>query len=435
MGETARSVVTCDLEGRIQTFSRGAEAVFGYAADEAIGRMRVSAFSPGLIVLGHVGAWLDAARRDGRFETRTVFLRKDGTPFSADIRITPTFRGGRGGAPIGFCGVTVPRPDVPVAEAMPRISLGTRLLAALVVTRAPFLSATVVPVLGALAAFIAARGFEAVDPWAFGLALLGAVSLHLAANVLNDHFDHHSGADPANNDYFQPYSGGSRAIELGLITPAGLLRLGLGFLTAATACGVALALTVTPDVLWLGLIGAAIAVFYTAPPLRLVARKGLGELSVGLAFGPGLAIGTWTVLEGGLGAAAVQGGLAVGVPMGLLIAAILWINEFPDYESDRATGKRNLVVVLGRSAARHGFTALLGGAFASVVVAVALGVLPWTALLALGAAPIAVGAVRILYVHFEDRALIDANAATIRLQVVFGALLAVGLLASRLPFG
>src|SRR5512147_2656635 len=96
-----KSVITCDLEGRIETYNPGAQAIFGYQPDEVIGQKRVSLFSPGLVVLGHVQNWLKEAREKGEFRSRTVFLRKDGTPFTADVRITPTFRNER---QIGYCG-------------------------------------------------------------------------------------------------------------------------------------------------------------------------------------------------------------------------------------------------------------------------------------------------------------------------------------------
>ena len=122
--DQVKSVITCDMEGRIETFNEGAEQLFGYKPEEVIGRKRVSLFSPGPIVLAHVPNWLKTASEQGEYNGQTVFLRRDGEPFAADIRITPTFRGGE---QIGFCGVTVARPDLPVAQAMPKTSLATRI--------------------------------------------------------------------------------------------------------------------------------------------------------------------------------------------------------------------------------------------------------------------------------------------------------------------
>lgn len=140
-----KSVVTCDLEGRIETVNSAAIKIFGYTADELIGKKRVSLFSPGLVVLGHVTKWLKTAVKDGEYRGRTVFVRKDGSRFAADIRITPTFRDGK---QIGYCGVTTPLPDVNPDDAMPAISLYTRIFSWLVITRAPFLTATIVPEIG-----------------------------------------------------------------------------------------------------------------------------------------------------------------------------------------------------------------------------------------------------------------------------------------------
>ncbi len=421
---TVKSVITCDLEGRIQTFNEGAVQIFGYAPEEVIGKKRVSLFSPGLVVLGHVGNWLKTAREQGEWQGRTVFLKRDGTPFVADIRITPTFRAGK---QIGYCGVTTPRYDIPVEEAMPKISFMTRLFRWVVITRAPFLTATLVPLLVG-AAWAAASGRAEPFPWLlFVLALLGGVAMHVAANVFNDYFDWRSGTDPLNNDYFQPLSGGSRAVELGLISEQGLFRVASAALAVATAIGVLLVALGRPALIFFGLFGAFSVFFYTAPPLRLAARRGLGELFVGLNFGPLMTAGMVYTLTGTVG----WSDFFIGLPMGLLIAAVLWINEFPDLEADRAGGKINLVVVLGRPAARWGYLLLVGGAFALVLAGALAGTLPLSALLMLAALPIAVYTTAITFRHYADRSLVRANAWTINLLLLAGVLLALGVYLSR----
>lgn len=415
-----KSVITCDLEGRVETFNKGAEEIFGYRPEDVIGQKRVSLFSPGTIVLGHVNDWLNTAREEGEFKTRTVFLRQDGTPFAADIRITPTFRDGN---QIGYCGVTVPRPDVDVAEAMPETTLATRLFSWLVITRAPFLTATIIPILIG-AAWVVAQGTASPFPWGlFGLVLFGGIAMQIAANTFNDYFDWTSGTDLANNDYLLPYTGGSRSIELGLITEKGLLRVAVSALGIATLMGLALIVLRGPGLLPFGLVGTFFIYFYTAPPLRLAARRGLGELAVGLSFGPLMVAGTAYALTGELSWA----DFFAGLPIGLLVTAILWINQFPDVPSDALTGKRNLVVVLGQRRARWGYLLLLCGAFGSAIVGVLTGVFPDGLVLVLGALPLAMYATVILFRHYTDRALIKANAATIQLHMLSGLLLAAGL--------
>ena len=415
-----KSVITCDLEGRIQTYNKGAEQLFGYTADEVIGKQRVSAFSPGLIVLEHVGNWLKTARENGEFTGQTVFVRKDGSLFAADIRITPTWRDGK---QIGYCGVTTPRPDVPVSAATPRIGLATRFFRWLVVTRAPFLTATIVPVLTG-AAWAVATGRATPFPWlAFALALVGGIAMHVAANTFNDYFDWRSGTDPANNDYFMPFSGGSRSIGLGLINEKGLLRVALIALGVSAVAGLALVALGRPALLAFGIVGAFSTYFYTAPPLRLAARRGLGELLVGLNFGPLMVAGTVYALTGTLS----WPDFFVGLPAGLLITAVLWINQFPDAHADEATGKINLVVVLGKERARWGYLALLVTAFVAVIGGTLAGVLPGGALLALAALPIGVYTSLVLFRRYASRSLVKANQYTIVLHLLTGLLLAAGI--------
>ncbi len=415
-----KSVITCDLEGRIETFNPAAAEIFGYRAEEVIGQKRVSLFSPGHVVLGHVTNWLKVAREEGEFRTRTVFLRRDGAPFAADIRITPTFRDGQH---IGYCGVTEPLPDVDPAQAMPEIGLATRLFGWLVVTRAPFLTATIVPILVG-AAWAVAQGLATPFPWGvFTLVLLGGVAMHVAANTFNDYFDWTSGADPANNAYFLPYSGGSRAIELGLISEKKLLRVAVAALGVAVVAGLALLAVRGPGLLPFGLIGAFCVYFYTAPPLRLAARRGLGELAVGMNFGPLMTAGASFALTGHLSWV----DFFVGLPVGLLTTAILWINQIPDAPSDALTGKRNLVVVLGARRARWGYALLMVAAFGSVVIGVGAGTLPTGPVLMLVSLPLAAYATRLLFRHYADRRLIRANALTIQLHLLAGLLLAAGL--------
>jgi 1,4-dihydroxy-2-naphthoate octaprenyltransferase len=420
IASSTKSVITCDLEGRIETYNAGAEELFGYPAKEVIGKKRVSLFSPGQVVLQHVPTWLKIASEKGEYETDTVFVRRDGTPVAAHIRITPTFKAGQ---QIGFCGVTEPLTDVSPEQVAPQISTFTRVFTWLVITRAPFLTAIIVPVLAG-AAWVSYAGLVTPFPWLlFVLTLLAGISMHIAANTFNDYFDWKSGTDQLNNSYFLPYSGGSRSIELGLITEKALFRVALVALLISGGLGITLAYLSSPWVLLIGALGAFFSYFYTAPPLRLAARYGLGELSIFLNFGPLPTLGAVVAMTGILSWDAAL----VGIPIGLLTTAILWINQFPDEEGDRAAGKNNLVVVLGKANARWGYVLLLAVAFILPLYWIWSGLFPLTALLVLLALPMAINATRILMRDYEKRSLVKANATTINLQLVFGLLLAIGL--------
>jgi len=422
--QNIKSVITCDLEGRIQTFNEGAQQLFGYRPDEVIGKKRVSLFSPGLTVLEHVAHWLKIAREQGEFSSTTVFLNRDGNPIPAEIRITPTFKNGK---QIGYCGITRPLSHVDPDDVAPKISLSTRIFSWLVITRAPFLTAIVVPILIA-AAWVAVQ--DQVNPFptiVFWMVLIAGMSLHIAANTFNDYFDWRSGADKINNDYFMPYSGGSRSIELGLISERALFRVACISLLISAGLGVILTLISGPGILLFGLVGAFSAYFYTAPPLRLIARRGLGELTVGLNFGPLAVAGAVYAITGQVALT----DFLLGIPIGLLTIAILWINQFPDEQADRASGKINLVVVLGKARARWGYLLLLATAFGSLIYWLVTGLFPPGAGLALLVLPLGIHASRVLMHEYEQRTLVRANVATIKLHFLFGVLFAIGLLFSR----
>lgn len=416
-----KSVITCDLEGRIETFGDGSEKMFGYTKAEIIGKKRVSLFSPGQVVLQHVPNWLATASKEGEYVGRTVFVRKNGEPFAADIRITPTFKDG---VQVGFCGVTEEL-DMDAKEAMPEVSLMTKIFTWLVITRAPFLTAIIVPILIG-AAWVATLGLASPFPWSkFLMALFAGISMHVAANTFNDYFDWKSGSDPANNNYFLPYSGGSRSIELGLVNEKTLFIVASIALAVSAILGILLTLQSGLGVLVFGALGAFFSYFYTAPPLRLAARRGLGELSVGLSFGPLAVAGTVYALTGAVSLA----DFLAGVPIGLLTVAILWINQFPDEEADKATGKHNLVVLLGKQRARWGYVLLLVAAFGLAAYwTLVTGVFPFGALLILGGLPIAIQATRVILREYAERSLVRANVATIQLHAVAGLLMAAGIL-------
>lgn len=419
------SVITCDMEGRIETFSPGAQFLFGYTEGEVVGKKRVSLFSPGEVVLGHVPAWLKTASEKGEFETDTVFVRKDGSRFAAHIRITPTFKGGKAsGEQIGYCGQTRAI-DADPDDIMPKTSVATRIFKGVVIGRLPFLTASLIPALLAAAWVTAGPSAPAAFPWGlFALVMLGTALLHLAANTFNDYFDWTSGTDEQNNDYFLPFSGGSRSIELGLITPRGLFLVASLALAGAAACGAALALMDRPLVLAFGAVGALSGFFYTAPPIRLAARRGLGELFVGLNFGPLMTAGAAYALRGEL----VAADFLIGIPMGLLTTAILWVNEIPDTPADVRAGKVHLVATLGVSRARWGYVSLLVAAFGAAAGLALAGIVPMGTLLVFLAAPIAVWTGIKVVRHYADRTLAKASAGTIGLHLVAGLATCAGLL-------
>lgn len=234
------------------------------------------------------------------------------------------------------------RPINPVTEDFAGKSLSRAAKRAFHATRPKFFPASVLPVLAGTAwGAYAANQF---DLYVFSLALLATVCVHAASNVLNDVGDEIIGTDRRNEQRIYPYTGGSRFIQMGILTQSRMARLGVALLVIAALAGIALFIEKGPVVLLFGVAGIALGVLYSLGPVKLSAI-GLGETAVAIAFG---------VLPV-TGAAWLQGAtidttlLLFSLPVSAWVAAILLINEVPDIEADAASGKGTLPVRLGLS--------------------------------------------------------------------------------------
>ena len=420
MSEQLKSVITCDLDGKIETLSEGAVKLFGYSEREMIGKGRVSDFSDGQIVLGHVANWLNEAVIKGAWEGNTVFLHKNGKEIPCHIKITPTK--GKEGEHIGYCGVTTPLKNKTPDEVRPKISILTKIFTWMVIMRLPFLSATFVPIFAG-AAVTSMLGQDVSWGWLI-LTLLAGSLLHIGTNTSNDYFDHISGTDALNYNYSNKgLNGGSRSIQMGLISPKGILTVAIIAFTLSAVAGIPLIIKSGLSILWLGLIGFFSGLFYTAPPFKFSSRKGMGELLIGLNFGPLMVAGSALVQTGQL----LPQAFLAGIPIGFLIAAVVYMNEFPDYDSDKATGKNTLIVVFGPEKARAGYVALVASAFASIVILAINGTVPMLSLIALLAVYFGYTATRTLYKYYNNRLLQPANWGTIIMHSVTGILFCIGM--------
>jgi 1,4-dihydroxy-2-naphthoate octaprenyltransferase len=365
-----KSVIICDMEGLITNLNDGAIKMFGYDSKELVGKKRVSIFSPGEIVLQNVLGWLKNANETGEHNTKTNFVRKDGSTFSAKIKITPNFADGKDKPQTGYCGITEEIDE----NVNIKINLGTKIIKGVAITRVGFASASLFPVF-LVGCYYAGIGDSLFSPLSLTLTTFGILFFHLFSNLYNDFFDVTHGTDEANTEYFNAgmnspilkgaqLSGGSRAVELGLITLKGTKNLAnimfsLGVITAAGILYLSFLNTGSTSNLinsaLIAIIGVLIGYFYTAKPIRLSSLYGLGELSIFLAFGPLLTLGTGFAISNdtiGLFTSEFYNLLILGIPIGLLTTNILFINQYPDYTSDKEMGKNNLVVLLGKKSSR-----------------------------------------------------------------------------------
>ena len=255
----------------------------------------------------------------------------------------------------------------------PRLSLGWLVFRA---TRLPFLSATLIPVLIGIAIAALHGSFDLA---AAVLTIIGANAVHLALNVANDVFDARLGADEQNVNPTK-FSGGSRVIQYGLVSLRRMtaisavlyaVGIGVGLYLLATRFSVALLL--------IGIAGILISLFYTAPPVKLVYR-GLGELATAIGFGPLMLVGAYVVQTRGT---LTPEPFVASIPIALLVALILYVNEVPDRSGDARAGKRTLPVRLPKSAVINGYLLAAVGAFTVIVLGILAGLLPIPTILAL----------------------------------------------------
>ena len=281
-------------------------------------------------------------------------------------------------------------------------------------TRPQFFTAIILPVgLGAAVAWhetgIFFLGY-------FFLSLIAAVFYHAGINVLNDYFDYLNGTDNINQTGLSPFTGGSRMIQNKIMTPGETYILGVLFLITGSIIGLYLAYERGIFLLLIGTMGLFSGYYYTAPPV-FFAGRGLGELLVGLNFGVLSVAGSYYVQAQGFSFAAVFASL----PLLFLIAAILYINEFPDYDADKAVGKNHLVVYLGMERARWGFLSIVAGAYISIIAGVILDLLPITALFVTPAAILGIKAVKGLFENYKKTVeLIPSIKATIVCHLATG---------------
>jgi len=291
-------------------------------------------------------------------------------------------------------------------------------------TRAPFFTAVVVPVLlGTLIAW-ARQG-----TWHWGyflLTLVGGVCLHAGTNIANDYFDHLSGDDAANVEFVRPFTGGSRMIQEGLMSPREVLTEALVFFALAIVIGLYLTWARGWGVLAFGLVGVTLSFLYNAKIAYW--GRGWGELVTGILTGPVIVCGAYYVQAQRVTPEIVW----VSLPVGLLVSLILYVNEFPDYAADRAAGKRTIVVMLGRRRAVPGYIAIIVAVYLSILAGVLANLLPWPTLLAFLSLPLAYKGVQgIRRFYDEVPRLVPTCAITIQMHMVTALLFTLGYVIDR----
>ena len=279
------------------------------------------------------------------------------------------------------------------------------------------LPASIAPVLvgTALAGY-----YHVFHPLRFIAALVGAVFIQVGTNLSNDYSDARRGADT--EDRLGPV----RVTAGGLVPPDQVLVATYLSFGVAVLAGAYLVVVAGWQLLLVGAASILAGVLYTGGP-RPYGYEGLGELFVFLFFGIVAVAGSFFVQVKHLNWEA----FALAVPVGLVAAAILVVNNFRDLDTDRRAGKRTLAVRLGRERTRVMFAAIVYVAYVLSPVTWVFGplrpwlFLPWLTL------PLAAAIVRTVRNRTDGASLNEALARTGMLQLAFCMLLSAGVLLSR----
>jgi 1,4-dihydroxy-2-naphthoate octaprenyltransferase len=250
----------------------------------------------------------------------------------------------------------------------------------------------------------------------FVVVLISALAIQVGVNYANDLADAQKGADTESR------IGPRRAVASGIISESDMKRgIAVAF-GVATAGGVYLIWYAGWPIFIIGVVSIAAALGYTNGPVPY-GYFGLGEAFVFVFFGLVATAGTRYVFGPSVPAAVWTG----GVVMGLLAAAILEANNIRDLDTDAVAGKRTLAVMLGRRRARRLYALTVYGAFVVIAFSSLVGWLPFTALIALLVAPLAIPLVRTVSTETEGPPLIGVLKGTAQLQLFTGLLLALAL--------
>jgi len=259
--------------------------------------------------------------------------------------------------------------------------------------------------------FLGACAAAAEQPLAWdwlAMTIAGIFCVEVAKNAAGELVDFDSGTDLAVAAADRsPFSGGKRVLVDELLTRQQTWRLAVVFFLTAIGIGLVIVFFRESQVIAFGAIGMGLAWYYHGGAIRL-SYRGLGELAVALAYGPLVVGGTYLVQTGHLSAPLLHAAMALG----LLVAAFLWVNEFPDYKADKKAGKKNLVVRLGLERAAQVYVTLLATGYCWLLLTTlnypgARGML-WGLL---GLAPAVFSAWRVLNSEGVTRPLVPAQAA------------------------
>lgn len=279
--------------------------------------------------------------------------------------------------------------------------------------RARFLLASIIAVSVGLA--LSWWKFQQFDLFYALLTYAGVLCLHASVDLMNDYWDYKRGIDKLTKR--TPFSGGTGVLPENLLKPSSVYAAGLAFLAIGTSIGIYF-VAVRGITIAIILAFAVLAIYFYSTS---IVNAGLGELFVAIK-GAMIVLGTLFVQA----AQITVEPLYVGAIIGLLSASVLFVNSFPDYDADRAKGRRTLVIIMGKKKASSFFTFFPAVVYGLIGMGILLNMTTVYSLICLAAVPLAINADRKLKQNHDDvSTLIPAMSSTVRFSRLAGALLAL----------
>lgn len=273
-----------------------------------------------------------------------------------------------------------------------------------------------------LASVIAVTNGIVISYWKTGyidigyavLTYVGIMCLHISVDLLNDYSDFKRGIDT--NTKRTKFSGGTGVIPENLISSRLIYCAGIIFLIVGGLVGLYF-VTIKGIIILVLLIFAIISIYFYSTN---IVNAGLGELFVAIK-GCMIVLGSYYIQSDSIDITSVY----VGIIIGLLSSVVLLVTSFPDYDADKKSGRRTLVIVIGKVNAIKLLSIIIGVTYAMIIGGPIFNVLPIFSIIAISSAPFAVKAVRKLRRFHDTGELVSSMANSIIYSRVCGILLAV----------
>jgi len=284
------------------------------------------------------------------------------------------------------------------------------------VIRVRFLLASVIAVCLGLA--ISWSQNQTIDVIDAALTFAGVIALHASVDLLNDYWDFKRRIDTETKR--TKFSGGTGVLPEGLLQPSQVYKAGLGFLILGAIIG-GYFIFLNGITIAIILAFAVISIYFYS---TTIVNSGLGEIFVAIK-GTMIVLGTYFVQTSQIVIEPILGGVVLGV----LSSMVLFVNSFPDFEADRASGRKTLVIMLGKKRATSALWIFPTIAYGIIIAGVVSHALPILSLFTLLSVPLLIKSGLGLKQSFDDiEKLVPVMASCVSYGRITGTLLVLSFL-------